>query len=375
MSKGSVLRRLGLVMVAALACSSTVGPSSDLREPTDLRYELIPSGDPVWPSGILLRWNAPADSRVVSFAVYSRASSSEGWSRRGETTSSSFHDVGLPHLQYYVVSVDSDGFESRGSNSITVDERNRLGAPSWLSSISLDRAVHLSWSANARTANSALFDYYRVYSTPYDLDRNVCEGAGWVLEGTTVSEDYLASGLANGSPRCFAVSTISRDGHESLWTTPRADTPRFDARNVLLDAFESYPATSGFTFFRAASNNFGVVESGSRGDIDFRIERSDDGALWLAPVRSDVLVALYSTEPVEDLTSVDVAPHTGFGRGAIEAVPGYAYVFAVTYADGLHFGAVRVTHVGRDYLILDWAYQSDPGNPELRRFTRVEPNI
>ena len=31
------------------------------------------------------------------------------------------------------------------------------------------------------------------------------------------------------------------------------------------------------------------------------------------------------------------------------------------------YGAVRTTHVGTDYLIFDWSYQTDPGNPELRR--------
>jgi hypothetical protein len=29
------------------------------------------------------------------------------------------------------------------------------------------------------------------------------------------------------------------------------------------------------------------------------------------------------------------------------------------------YGAVRVSHVGTDFLILDWSYQTDPGNPEL----------
>ena len=29
------------------------------------------------------------------------------------------------------------------------------------------------------------------------------------------------------------------------------------------------------------------------------------------------------------------------------------------------YGSLRVTHVGQDFLILDWAYQTDPGNPEL----------
>ena len=34
--------------------------------------------------------------------------------------------------------------------------------------------------------------------------------------------------------------------------------------------------------------------------------------------------------------------------------------------DGLvRYGAVRVSHVGQNFLIFDWSYQTDPGNPEL----------
>ncbi|MGH7664554.1 MAG: hypothetical protein ACRENI_09710 [Gemmatimonadaceae bacterium] len=366
------MRRLScaLLLVAA-GCSDPVEPrSSDLADPLDLTYQLIPSGFPEEPSGILLSWIEPNDSRVASYVIYSRASTSDQWSRRAETTSSTFHDAGFPHLQYFVASVDEFGDESSGSNVITVDERNRLPAPTFLGSISLDGAIQLAWPANARTGAPDLFDYYRVYSTVYDLDANICEGDFWVLEGTTVSEDFLATGLANGAPRCFAVSTVSRDGHESLWTSPRADTPRYDARNVLIDAVEAVPATSGFLFDDGSS--FGVVTSGTRTDIDFRVERDPQGGLLLAPVRSDVQVALYSDQPVTDLTSIDIAPETGFDPAPIEAVPGYAYVFAMTYADGLHFGAVRVTHVGSDYLILDWAYQSDRGNPELQRLAEWE---
>ena len=102
--------------------------------------------------------------------------------------------------------------------------------------------------------------------------------------------------------------------------------------------------------------------------LDFRIERRSDGSLWLTPVRSDVRIALYSTSPVTDLTSIDVAPvRSAFGTGAIEAVPGYAYVFETRLTDGLHYAALRVSHVAASYVIFDWAYQSDPGNPELRR--------
>jgi hypothetical protein len=363
----------GLLALGACTTLTADEPTGALADPTDLTYQLVPSGDPARPGGIILSWQAPADQRVVSFVVYSRASTADRWSRRGETTSRSFHDAGIPYLQYYVASADQNGAESVGSEIVTVDERSRLPAPAALTPISLDRAIQLSWPANARLAQPALFAYYRVYSTGYDRATGYCAEQGWVLEGTTVSEDFLATGLANGVSRCFAVSTISQDGHESLWSPLTYDTPRFDARNVLIDASEVAIATSGFRFFDPATGVLGLVTRGDRSDLDFRVSRRSDGSLWLVPVRSDVTVALYGATPVADLTSIDVAPTAGFAASAIEAVPGYAYVFRFRLADGVHYGAVRVTHTGPDYLILDWAYQSDPGNPELRRAPAAGP--
>ena len=363
-----------LFAIGIAACTdyeNDLGPD-ELEPPSDLTYQLIPSGDPEQPNGILLTWTDPGDPAIEVFAIYSRGSTSDSWSRRAATTSTTFHDAGFPHLQYYVVSEDGAGNQSRPSNSVTVDERNRLPAPATLVSVSLDRAVQLSWSANARTGDPSMFDYYRVYSTVYDLDANSCEGDLWVLEGTTVSEDFLATGLTNGAPRCFAASTVSRDGHESLWTTPRADTPRYDSRNFLLFATQFSLGSSGFRFHFPSTGAMGQIVAGDRTDIDFKLDRRTDGSVWITPVRSGTRLALYSTSPVEDLTSIDIAPaRDRFATGAIEAVPGYAYVIESTLSDGLHYGAVRVTHTTSDYMIFDWAYQTDPGNPELRVGTRV----
>ena len=375
------MRRSFVWMLFAMgiaACTdyeNDLGPD-ELEAPFDLTYQLVPSGDPDEPSGILLTWTDPGDPEIEVFAIYSRGSTSDGWSRRAATTSTTFHDAGFPHLQYYVVAEDGAGNQSGPSNSVTVDERNRLPTPATLITVSLDRAVQMSWSANGRESNPVMFDYYRVYSTVYDLDANVCENDLWVLEGTTVSEDFLATGLTNGGPRCFAASTVSRDGHESVWTTPRADTPRYDSRNFLLFATQASLALSGFRFHFPATGAMGQIVAGDRTDIDFKLDRRSDGSVWITPVRSGSRIALYSTSPVDDLTSIDIAPtRDRFSTGAIEAVPGYAYVIETTLSDGLHYGAVRVTHTASNYMIFDWAYQSDPGNPELRVGTRVLAGI
>ena len=243
----------------------------------------------------------------------------------------------------------------------------RLETPNNLISISLNTAIQLSWDPNARASDPNDFDHYDIYSTSYDLDNGVCNDSGWGLEGTSVSEDFLVSGLQNGFSMCFAVSAVSRGGRESDVTQSRYDTPRYDARNIVLSTSQSHLGSSGFRFDFGGTSALGQIVSGDRDDIDFVVNRHNDGSIWLTTVRPGTRVVLYDTDPVADLTSIDVAPLNGYFTGSIEAVPGYAYVFETTLSDGLHYGAVRVTAVGSDDVILDWAYQTDYGNPELRR--------
>jgi hypothetical protein len=369
-------RSLTGLLVASLVlqgCETTlVNPGSLLDAPANLTYALDPSGDPAQPAGILLHWDAITDPALGSYRVYSRGSSSGAFGLRGETTSNTFHDNGVPHLQYFVTAVDVNGEESDGSNAITVDERLQLEAPASLTSISLNGAVHLDWSDNAFASDPQRFKWYRVYSASYDLDQGLC-GVDWSLEGTTVSPEFLAGVLTNGVPRCYGVSAISTEGYESLWSPLRQDTPRPDARNLLVFALDEKSAEAGFRFWDDVNQDgvaqpaeLGLVEDGNRTDIDFWIYRDPvDSTLWIVPEFSGTSVRLYANTPVADLTDIDFAPASGYSRNMIQAAPGYGYVFQIVEGSTLRYAALRVTHVGRDYLIFDWSLQTDPGNPEL----------
>jgi fibronectin type 3 domain-containing protein len=306
--------------------------------------------------------------------VYSRGSTADSYELRGSTTSNTYHDNGIPHLQYYVTAEDDAGFESSPSNAVTIDERLALDKPTALTTTTLDGAIALSWTDNAFTTDPQGFSIYRVYSTGYDLDQGLC-GATWFLEGTTVAPEFIAGVLPNGVPRCFGVSAISVEGFESLWSPIRSDTPRPDARNIVLKARQYSVPGSGFRFWRdfdgdglSDPNEIGLVSSGDAPDIDFSLELDDAGNLLLTPVRAGTGVIVYGSGPVEDLTSIDFAPNVNYPSSPLSAEPGFGYVFEMDGGDGLvRYGAVRVTHVGQHYLILDWAFQTDPGNPELVR--------
>ncbi|HYT84376.1 MAG TPA: hypothetical protein VEK86_13035 [Gemmatimonadales bacterium] len=357
--------------LAAAACQDAVSVSVP-STPRNLTYELEPSGDPDQPLGILLVWDDVGDADLASYRVYSRGSASGSFGLRGETTSNTFHDNGVPHLDYFVTAVDVNGNESAASNVIRVNEWLQLERPATLTSISLNGAIHLEWADNAYQADPTLFSWYRIYSTSYDLDLGVC-GATWMLEGTTIAPEFLVSAMTNGVPRCFGVSAVSRLGYESLWSPLRQDTPRPDARNVLVYALQQNATQAGFRFWNDANNDgkgqsaeLGLVESGNAADIDFRVTRGLGDTLWIEPIYSGTRLQVYGQ--VGDLTSIDFAPAAGYSRNLFQAVPTYGYVFEIVEgASTLRYGAVRVTHVGRDYMIFDWSLQTDLGNPELLR--------
>ena len=253
--------------------------------------------------------------------------------------------------------------------------------PSDLTSTTLDGAVALSWPDNAYTADPANFESYAIYSTTYDFDNDVC-GSSWALEGTTVAPEFIVGSLTNGVSRCFAVTARSIEGAESARSRVRADTPRPDSRNVVLNVFQTQDAGSGFRFWDDLNGDLdvqdtelGLVRAGSAANIDFAVERDGAGSVFLIPVRAGTGVEFYDDLPVGDLVSVDFAPCipdsspdgcAPYTSSPIEASPGFGYVFETDGGDGfVRYGAVRVTHVGQTFVILDWAFQTDRGNPQL----------
>lgn len=245
--------------------------------------------------------------------------------------------------------------------------------PAGLSSTTLDGAIALGWSDNAYTADPGNFQNYRIYSTSYNLDLDQC-GTAFQLEGTTVAPEFVVGALANGVSRCFAVSAVSVDGFESGRSTRRADTPRPDSRNVVVYADQIRASESGFRFWDDLSGDgvaqdaeLGLIRPGGAATIDFVVVRDGAGDLFLTPVRAGTGVEFYDEVlPTEDLSSIDFAADRTYRTSGIRAEPGFGYVFETDGGDGFkRYGAVRATHVGVDFLILDWAFQTDPGNPEL----------
>ena len=250
----------------------------------------------------------------------------------------------------------------------------QLDAPASLTSISLNGAVHLQWSDNPYASDPNDFNYYQVFSTSYSLDQNQC-GSTWYTEGTTVSFEFLVGALTNGVPQCYQVTAVSLDGIQSAGSPVVNDTPRPDGANWIVFTPDTLGGLqSGFRFWLDANSNgqvdvgeLGLVGSAVGGTMDFTVTQDTSGT-YIEPQRSGVTMEPYGSVPIVDLTAIDVAPVSGYTTTGYQALPGWGYVFQID--DGGQFykyGALRVAAVGKNYIIFDWSYQTDPGNPELIR--------
>ncbi|HPF60426.1 MAG TPA: hypothetical protein PLI93_00075 [Gemmatimonadales bacterium] len=248
-----------------------------------------------------------------------------------------------------------------------------IPAPSSLASTTLDQAVELTWADDSYTWDPARFLRYSVWSAAYDLDADRCLEP-WDLEGTTVAPNFTVGALANSAPRCFRVNGETIDGALSPYSPIRADTPRFGSGVLTLWAAQVRPDLAGFRFWRdldgdrwTTRDELGWIESESIASIDLALDRDAAGVLWLTPVRAGVRILTWPTV-VSTLADIDVAPAGGYARASVEAISGAGYVVEMDGPDGFRrYGVLRVIGMGADRLFLEFAFQGDPGNPELLR--------
>jgi hypothetical protein len=231
-------------------------------------------------------------------------------------------------------------------------------APRGLYSVTGDHQATLSWLENTESDLAG----YRVYeaqcasgsSCPYDRI------------GVTAGTQYVAAGLTNGLTRFFAISAVDQAGNESpLSYDDVYDTPR-PAGSTALNNFVNGVANAGWDF-----SAFSKVASD---DASADVKYGDNGSVrQMFATSVQVQPGVFVNNDIQDfgyassLDAVDFAPVGVSGgwspTGTVELIPGHCYV-VWTWDD--HYAKFRVTGISQSTVSFDWAYQTDPGNGELR---------
>lgn len=220
-------------------------------------------------------------------------------------------------------------------------------SPRGLRSVTGDHAAYLVWLANTEADVAG----YRVYTSdcaggpncPYDPI------------GQTTQTTFTVDNLANGETRFFAVSAFDRAGNESALSFDVVfDTPRPEGFDLALANYLDQPEVAGYDFSAYSVVPFDALAA----DIYFGSQNGYH-AMFAPFTDTDIQDAGYATS----LDAVDWAPDQGWSpTGSVELIPGHCYVVWA----GANYAKFRVTSVTSARVIVDWAYQIDPNNPELR---------
>jgi hypothetical protein len=221
--------------------------------------------------------------------------------------------------------------------------------PRGLFSVTGDGRVDLYWIGNTEED----LDGYRVYW-------NDTPTGAYEYMATTTNAHYTDYDVVNGTTYYYAVTAYDRDGNESeLSFETVSDTPRpegFDL--VLYDYNGSSYALSGYDFSTYLRQQYNLPST----DIFYGYDNGLHVMYAWNPdpdwPSTDIQDAGY-----RDLDEADDAPPDGWTEDHLVILTvGHSY-FVWTRTN--NYAKFYVKEIGPGYVVLDWAYQTAPENPEL----------
>jgi len=231
-------------------------------------------------------------------------------------------------------------------------------APTGVFSINLDGIVTICWYENPESDVEG-YDVYRgtaLYGA-YDIIGSV--GADASSSGQYCFDDLETF---NGQRYYYAVAAYDGAGNQSdLSYEEVTGTPRPEGLLMTLYNAASLPNQSGFDFYPGLSN---VVQAYDALTTDIYFGVVGEASLLIAR-RAGVEIQDYGY--VGDFDAINYAPNDGWSPSrSAEAVAGHIYILRLTETDGFHFAKIYVREVvAGNFVTFDWAFQTDPGNPDL----------
>jgi hypothetical protein len=235
-------------------------------------------------------------------------------------------------------------------NNVAVRDLAPPAPPQALYSVTGDGSVTLHWVKNTEPDLAG----YRVYRGP-------SYAGPYSPLATTGATNYADNTPVNGSTYYYAVSAYDFAGNESDLSVENVnDTPRPAGTNLSLSAnSSSASAPSGYDFSQA------TIRLASDPETDVYYDVSGGTRLMFArDLTTDIQDAGYTTT----LDDLDWAPSAGWSpTGTAELILGHSYY---VFTRDNHYAKFRVTSLTNALVKVDWAYQTDAGNPQLARHYR-----
>ena len=222
--------------------------------------------------------------------------------------------------------------------------------PQGVFAVAKDNAVELSWLRNTEPD----VEGYSVWvSDRFD--------GKYSMIGSTQNTSFLDYEATNGVRQYYGVTAYDYEGNESdLSRDVVYATPRPEGYGVRLDDCRTSPNTGGYDFSTYSIGKYNDDYT----DVFFE---SYNGRFYLNVWDDTDIQDMGFTRSLDDIAE---APSEGWAPSrSVEAIVGHTYVIW-TWDD--HYAKVRVRDVTPFRVTIDWAYQTAPKNPELKRNKTTE---
>jgi len=231
--------------------------------------------------------------------------------------------------------------------------------PRGVYSVNLDGTVEIWWYPN----------YYEDDIKSYTVYRGTSLSGDFFPIGTVLSEipdpaQYWFEDLdtGNGIQYYYAVSAVDRGGRSSDLIVEEivSGTPRPQAQLILSDATD-FPDQSGYDFYPGLSNIAQAYDAPTT-DLFFGVSA---GTPMLIARRAGVEIQDYGY--AGDFDAIGVAPDDGWATPSrsAQAIAKHMYFLRLLEGSNFHYAKIYVTAVTGDFVTFYWAFQTDPGNPDL----------
>ena len=246
--------------------------------------------------------------------------------------------------------------------------------PTGVSSITGDHQVEVDWRGNNDNGVTEGYGVYRYTHTvngedQYELLGTVLASAGVVANGDDVKwYSYIDDNVTNGVTYYYAVNAYNKYGESELSKIDAKDTPRPQG-SVSFNLYSVSSGKIGFDF----SNQRTVAWDSDNADVFVEFDTS----LY----QYFIDVANRSTY-VQDFGFADGLQSIGWGEpgggagwselGWIELLVGHGYLVETS---DQHYAALWIRDIDKNSRVIyvEWAYQTDPNNPELKRAPKTHP--
>jgi hypothetical protein len=226
--------------------------------------------------------------------------------------------------------------------------------PSGVYTITGDGFVEICW-AEVHAGDLA---GYKIYSGRR-------EDGPYYRIGRSGENYFVDQEVENGVTYYYAVSSYDRDGNESDLSYEMVhDTPRPEGYDLVIYDQDEFAGVNFSGYYHH------MIQPWNDPYVDLYL-------LWLngryCLASTDVAYQgnIYGTDIqyagyVNSLDEIDWAPEGGWSTDIADTVVLYQDHAYVVWTWENNFAKFRVEHIGYDYVVIDWAFQIDEGNPELK---------